>query len=106
MTDRERLLKLFDIYKMDHIETILDCFLDVYDNDISVRTIYNLTKQLNNRLGYKIQKLDEARFVAKERATYLKAYLDGTMWKDEEVAKLYLQPQIENAQAILDACKL
>ena len=29
MTDKEKLLGLLDIYRMDSIEAIIDCFLDV-----------------------------------------------------------------------------
>lgn len=104
MTDRERLLKLFDIYKMDSIEAILNCFLDVYKDDISARRIHGLIRDLNNHLGYKIENLEQIKFIANERATYLKKYLDGSMWKDEESAKENLQPQIDNAQAIIDIC--
>ena len=43
-------------------------------------------------------------FVANERAVYLKSYLSGSMWPTEELVKEHLQPQIDNAQAIIDAC--
>ena len=62
-TDRERLLKLFDRYKLDSIEAILNCFLDVYKDDISARRIYGLTKDLNNCLGHRIQKLDDLKII-------------------------------------------
>lgn len=106
MTDKEKLLKLFDIYEqqMDSIESILTYFLGVYEKDINIRRIYDLVKILNYCLEQKVDKLESARFVANERATCLKKYLSGTMWPNEEIAKQYLEPQIENAQAIIDAC--
>lgn len=105
MTDREKLLHLLDVYKMDSISAILNCFLDAYGDDINIRTIHRMAENLNDYIGYRVDKLESARFVANERAGYIKKYLEGKMWKDEETAKKYLQPQIENAQAIIDACK-
>lgn len=106
MTDREKLLLILDTYKhTDSIGGILNCFLSVYGDDISVRTIYSLAKDLNGYLGYRIDGLESARFVANERAGYIKKYLEGKMWATEELARQYLQPQIDNAQAIIDACK-
>ena len=107
-TDREKMLNLLNQcngYKFDSIEGILDFFLHVYINDISVRTMYSLMDCVNKYLGYKVDRLDKARFVANERAGYIKKYLEGKMWPNEELAKQYLQPQIDNAQAIIDACK-
>lgn len=106
MTDKERLQLVLDNCRSQSIEGIFQCFLDNFENDLSIRVINGLHKQIGHCLEHKIEKLDQARFVANERATYLKRYLDGTMWKDEEIAKKYVQPQIENAQAIIDACKL
>lgn len=104
MTDREKLLHLLDVYQMDSIGAILNCFLDVYGKDIPVRTISRMSKEFNAYLDYRINNLEDARFVANERAGYIKRYLEGKMWPSEELAKQYLQPQIENAQAIIDAC--
>ena len=105
MTDRERLQLILDNTSSKNIETIFQCFLDNFEDDLSIRTINELHKKIGFSLNHKIEKLDQARFVANERATYLKRYLDGSMWKGEEIAKKYLQPQIENAQAIIDVCK-
>lgn len=105
MTDRERLQFVIDNCRSQSIEGIFQCFLDNFENDLSIRTINELHKQIGHCLDHKIDKLDRVRFVANERATYLKTYLEGKMWKDEESAKKNLQPQIENAQAIIDACK-
>ena len=108
MTDRERLLGLINgcnEFGMDSIENILKYFLDVYHNNISIKTIYSLIKSLNVHLEDKINNLERTRFVANERARYIKHYLEGKMWPTEELAKQYLQPQIDNAQAIIDACK-
>ena len=105
MTDKERLQFVLDNCPSVNIEAIFQCFLDNFDRVLSIRTINELHKQIGYCLDRKIDKLDQARFVANERATYLRRYLDGSMWKDEETAKKYVQPQIENAQAIIDMCK-
>ena len=105
MTDREKLLHILNTYTMDSMKAILNCYFDMYYSDYSAGQIYGFIKDLNIHLGHKIEELDEARFVAYERATYLKCYLNGDMWSSEEAAKENIQPQIDNAQAIIDACK-
>ena len=104
MTDREKLLGLLENYRMDSIETILNCFLNVYGDDIDIRRMHGLMKTVDQYLEYKVDQFSKARFVANERAGYIKKYLEGKMWPNEELARQYLQPQIDNAQAIIDAC--
>ena len=104
MTDREKLLKLFDTYQIDYLETILNCFFMEYEEEFSARRLNDLIKDLTFRLKHKIEYLEAAHNIASERAGYIKSYLEGSMWKDEEAAKANLQPQIENAQAIIEAC--
>lgn len=104
-TDREKLQFILDSYSYQSIEDICQCFLNIFGNDLSIRTVSELHKQINNCLERKIDGLDRAKSIAIERATYLKIYLEGKMWKDEESAKKNVQPQIENAQAIIDAHK-
>jgi hypothetical protein len=106
MTDREQLLNVLNITQSKSIEDILTHYFYLYEGTISARRMYSLIQEMNKHLEYKIQKLDEARFVGAERAAWIKKYLEGKMWPDEETAKFYLQPQIDNAQAIIDACKL
>lgn len=105
MTDREKLIGLINGCNLNSFEAILDYFLEVYGDEINIRRIRSMMNTLNYHLAYKIDNLEHARFVANERAGYIKKYLKGEMWQDEEIAKMYLQPQIDNAQAIIDACK-
>ena len=105
MTDREKLLKLLDTCKMDSMSAILDCYFDVYYDDYTASQIHGFIKNLNMYLGYKVENLDRAKYIAYERASYLKTYLSGDMWTTEEAARENLQPQIDNAQAIIDVCK-
>ena len=105
MTDREKLLHILKTYKMDSIREILNFYLEAYYHDISARQISDLMNDLNRYLAYKVIDLEQVRFVANERAMYLKSYLNGDMWLTEEAARENIQPQIDNAQAIIDACK-
>ena len=104
MTDREKLLNLIDTYKLDSMKAILYCYFDAYCDDYTAEQIHGFIKDLNIILEYKVKNLDKAKRVAHERATYLKQYLSGDMWLTEEAAKKNVQPQIDNAQAIIDAC--
>ena len=105
MTDREKLLAVLD--KNDHlnsIEDILNWYLHICYDDISAKQLSEMMRIVNDRLGMKVRELNRMRYIAKERATYLKSYLSGDMWLTEEAAKANIQPQIDNAQAIIDAC--
>ena len=51
MTDKEKLLDTLNSYEMDSIEAILNCFLMMYGDSISIRRIHGLLKTLNDYLG-------------------------------------------------------
>lgn len=105
MTDREKLLAALN--KNDHltsIEDILNWYLHVCYDDISAKQLNEMMRIVNDRLGMKVRELNKMRYIARERAAYLKCYLSGDMWLTEEAAKENVQPQIDNAQAIIDAC--
>lgn len=104
MTDKERLQYILNNTQSEDIESILNFFLAAYEHRMSLRVINELHNSITASLNRKIEKASQALFVANERASYLKRYLDGSMWKDEEAARENLQPQIENAQAIIDEC--
>ena len=105
MTDGEKLVNLIKGCKLDSMGEILNVYFLTYYKDYSAKQLHSFVKDLNNFLEWKVDELDKARFVAHERATYLKKYLSGDMWLTEEAARANLQPQIDNAQAIIDACK-
>lgn len=107
ITDKEKLQRLLEHIE-DHanIEEILIHYLYDYNDEFSATRIKDLVDSINQRFLYpKIDELTHTKSVAKERATYIKTYLEGKMWKDEESARKNLQPQINNAQAIIDICK-
>lgn len=88
------------------IEDIISAYLREYSKDFSVTRLKDLVNLINLRYLYpKIEELSHLRSVTKERATYIKTYLEGKMWKDEESARKNLQPQIDNAQTIIDLCE-
>lgn len=103
MTDKEKLEKVLKECPFDNIETILQWYLNQYD--ISFSSLHELDKIINDFMNDRLDEIEWTLFITNERANYLKKYLDGSMWKDEETAKSHLQPQIENAQAIIDAIK-
>ena len=105
MTDREKLLNILDTYHGDHIESVLRIFFDEYGDSISASRMSGLIDMFNHLLKEKTERLENTQRIAYERANYLKTYLKGDMWATEEAARENLQPQIDNAQAIIDACK-
>ena len=105
MTDKEKMQHILDIVMMDDMESIMGLFLFYYKSDISLSKLNEMRKQIQEVIDTKIEDYSKLRFIANERASYLQKYLSGKMWSTEEIAKQYLEPQIDNAQAIIDACK-
>ena len=105
MSDKEKLLKIINECHDDiSFETIAMIFINYYFNEFSASRLMSICKNINNYLSAKINKLEEVKFVAKERAGYLKRYLKGEMYTSKEVAEKYVDIQLENVQAIIDAC--
>lgn len=89
MTDKEKLLQILELFDDNvSIEAILTSYLWRYQKDFSVVRMKNIIDELNQNHFYPmIQRLEEIRFIANERASYLKYYLSGNMWTTEEAAK-------------------
>lgn len=104
MTDKEKILHILENYQPETFTQFLDCYMNAFYRELSARTLHNMSIIINRNLKYKIDNLEELRFVARERATYLKSYLNGDLWLTEEAARNNLQPQIDNAQTIIDMC--
>ena len=105
MTDKEKIQNILNNTQYKDIEGIFNFFLEIYENTLSLEAINELHNMISRTLSRKIEKASEALSVASERAEYIKSYLDGSMWKDEESAKANLQPQIDNTQTIIDVCE-
>ena len=104
MTDKEKLQYVMDTTSHNDIVSILGAFLYAYGHRMPIETINELRKITQEVLDEHIGDCRTLQRIASERAGYIKKYLEGKMWPTEELAKEYLQPQIDNAQAILDAC--
>lgn len=105
MTDREKLLTIVNgDNNLNSIEDILKRYLYVYYDDMSELQLSEMMADVHTALREKVRELNRAKRIANERARYLKSYLSGDLWLTEEAAKENVQPQIDNAQAIIDAC--
>ena len=105
MTDRDKLLGFLNgDNRLNSIEDILKRYLYMCYDDVSASQLSEMMADINNALREKVRDLNRTKSIANERARYLKAYLSGKLWLTEEAAKENVQPQIDNAQAIIDAC--
>lgn len=106
MTDKEKLEQILKHHNNSSIEDIFMCYLRCYPEDFTAMRMKDFIDSLNQKHLYPmIENFSEMRDIADEKATYLKSYLEGKMWKDEESAKRNLEPQLRNVQAIIDECE-
>lgn len=106
MTDIQKIKEILKSNQPKNFEDFVGAYLNVYNDDFSAERLFDLIERLNAVfLKGKIRQFDKVKSVAYERATYLKCYLDGKMYSDEQIAKSYVEVQRENAQAIIDVCK-
>lgn len=61
MTDREKLRLVLDNCSSNTIEGIFQCFLDNFEDDLSLRTVNRLRQQIGYCLDHKIEELNRAR---------------------------------------------
>lgn len=105
MTDRERLLGMLEMVTgLDSLESILQHYLFVYLDSISIIELSEINNMINEAIICKARDLETIKRIANERAGCIKSYLEGNMWKTEEDARRNVKPQIGNAQAIINAC--
>lgn len=67
--------------------------------------IHELMISLNIILYDSIREDERIASISKERASYIKTYLEGKMFTDRKAAEENVGMQIQNAQSILDACE-
>lgn len=95
-------LQLFD----GSMEELLFYYINTHSEEFPASRINKLIRTLQDTyIADRINKLENACSVSKERAAYLLKYLDGTMYKTEEAAALAKEAQIANAEAIIKICK-
>lgn len=105
MTDRERLLGILEVVtSLNSLESILKHYLYVYFDDISTIELAKINSLINEFIICKAEDLETIKCIANERVGWIKSYLEGKMRKTEEDAKRNVEPQIRNAQAIINAC--
>jgi hypothetical protein len=101
MTDKEKLESLLP-YTNGNLEEIVSHFLRIYISEFSPSRLRNFIKTLEVFLDTKISCYELAVGNAYEKACYLKSYLEGKMWKDEETARANVGMQIKNAESIIN----
>ena len=104
-TDKDKLLGILENYDDTlSFEQMMLLFLDVHNKEFSAYRIHKIIRELNDILVHKIDLLEACKATAKERATYLKSYLEGAMYTTKEAAEKHVNLQINHAQAIINAC--
>lgn len=103
MTDKQKLIDWLNLCRdTASFEDIVYSYMSVYSCDFSTRRINDFNQLINKHLSAKISEIENAVRVAHERGTYLRCYLEGKMYTDEEAARQCVDLQIENAKAILE----
>lgn len=106
MTDIQKIKEILKTNQPKCFEDVVCAYLNIYYDDFSADRLFEFVERINSVfLKGKIRKFETVKGVAYERATYIKSYLDGTLYADEQTAKAHLAVQIKNAQAIIDICK-
>lgn len=105
MTVKEKMLNIIENYGVSSVEDFLFVYMDVYYKEFGAARINSLIASLTKYNGELINALEVIKGIASERAYYLKTYLEGKMYTTDEAAVKHLPVQIENADAIIGACK-
>jgi SNF2 family DNA or RNA helicase len=100
MTDKEKLECMLP-YSTDSFEDIVAQYIRLYIADFTPSRLRRLVKCLDIFLDTKIKSYEMAVDNSLEKASYLKSYLEGKMWKDEEHAKANIGSQIANAESMI-----
>ena len=104
MTEKQKLLHTLELFEDDiSIESILYYYFREVHKNFPAHRMNGLIQGLGNILGDKILDYERVCRISNERATYLKSYLEGKMYKDEESAKANVDKQVCHAQMIIDA---
>jgi hypothetical protein len=101
MTDKEKLQAVLP-YSVDSLEEIVAQYLRFYIVDFTPSRLRSFIKMLDIFLDTKIKAYEMSVNNSLEKISYIKSYLEGKMWKDEESAKANVNSQIKNAESIID----
>jgi hypothetical protein len=105
MTDKEKLEALLP-YSTDNFEGIVSQYLRLFIADFTPSRLRNLIQTFDTFLDTKIHSYEIAVNNSWEKASYLKNYLEGKMFKDEKSACANIGCQINNANSIIDFCRI
>lgn len=106
VTDKEKLQFYIDTsHNNAAVEDIIRGYIDMYNEDFPLSRLANIESMLNELLKEKINRCESALYTASENATYLKSYLEGSMYTTREAAEEHVDVQIKNVDKILDSCK-
>lgn len=100
MSDKEKLKRMLP-YSGDSIEDIIAQFLRLHINEFSPSRLRNLIKLLEIFLDTKIHCYELAVDNSYEKANYIKSYLEGKMFDNEDIARANVDAQIQNAESII-----
>ena len=100
MTDKEKLECMLP-YSGNSLEDIISQFINLHLNEFTPSRLSNLIKVLEKFLDAKIHCYELAVNNSHEKAQYIKSYLEGNMWKNEEAARANVGCQIKNAESII-----
>ena len=106
-SDKQKLMEYLEYCSDAHsLEDIVTGYMEYCSHDFTAFRTLSFIARIIGILEYQVNDLEIARCIAKERATYLKTYLEGGMYTTEEAARKAIPVQIENAQAIINACDM
>ena len=107
MSENEQFLYILNNHMPETLEDFLCAYLALFDNQFPASRINELIKTLNDGfLSPKISKQENAVSVSREKAGYLKTYLEGRMYTSKEAEEQNKPAQIRNAETIINVCKL
>ena len=101
VSSKEKLLQY--VKQFSGFSSDLD-IIKMYLSTLPASSLSVLISELQNMLDHKVNELEFVSRVAKERALYLKTYLEGDMYTTKEAAIEHIPVQIENAKKIIDVC--
>ena len=104
MTDKEKLESILPTCKDDFNDIVLS-YIDMYNVDFSPTRLFKLLLLLTEACSKQTFEFEIAVAKSCTKAMYIKSYLEGKMWKDEQSARENVGAQIKNAMDIISACR-
>lgn len=105
MKKNERFIEVIKNCEFLSFEDALLFYLSNNKESFPPSRIIDMVSRLNQLALHQINGLERIKAIANERACWTQSYLKGEMWSTEEAARANIEPQINNMQVILDACK-